>query len=149
MKLKNGANRVMIWRNQTDITLVLAKDTAEVYRQTLAINPRSITEAIWIAAADHLTELSRSARRAAAQPCVLQPLMLRDTDVSGASPCRVLIPFGAKGEYRLEIASNLYPLPEASRCRSLALLADEIASCAQIAWSHGQPDSVWALHPAA
>ena len=149
MKLKNGADRVMIWRNQADVTLVLAANGAEVYRRTLDIEPRAISEEIWGAAARHLTRVSRLARQAAAQPPILQPLMLRKAGGLVTAPCRVLVPFGPKGEYRLEISSNLYPLPDDSRRLRLQMLADEIAACARIARDRSQPTSAAALNPAA
>jgi|GEM_PF-5712904 len=149
MKLKNGANKVMIWRNQADVTLVLAQGGAEVYRQTLDIDPRTASEEIWAAAAQHLNQIGQWARQAAAQPPVLQPLMVRDAASEVAAPCRVLVPFGLKGEYRLEVTSNLYPLPERARQDRLCRLADEIAFCARIARTRSRPVSPVSLHPAA
>jgi hypothetical protein len=149
MKLKNGANKLMVWRNQADVTLVLAHGGAEVYRRTLDIDPRATSEEIWAAAAVHLSRIGQLARQAAAQSPVLQPLMVRDADSTDAASCRVLVPFGLKGEYRLEVTSNLYPLPESVRQNRLCQLAEEIASCARIARSRTRPVSAASLHPAA
>lgn len=149
MKLKNGANTVMVWRNQADVTLVLAQGGSEVYRRTLDIDPRAASEDIWGAAALHLSRIAQLARQAAAQPPVLQPLMVRDVASDMAGPCRVLVPFGLKGEYRLEVTSNLYPLPESARQKRLCQLADEIGTCARIARARSRPVSAATLNPAA
>lgn len=149
MKLKNGANRVMVWRNRADVTLVLARGTAEVYRRTLDIDPRAMSEEIWEAASCHLAQIRQLALQAAHRPPILQPLMVRDATGDGPAPCRVLVPFGSKGEYRLEVASNLYPLPENIRRTRLCQLADEIALCARTARARSQQLSPNSLHPAA
>ncbi|MFD2262988.1 hypothetical protein ACFSM5_08825 [Lacibacterium aquatile] len=144
MKIKNGAEKVLFWRNRADVTLVLARGSTEVGRCQLPIDPQSLTGDIWHMIACCLRAMAGDARRDAHDGMVIQPVPVRDP-ADGTAHTLIHIPFGPRGDNRLEIASNLYPLPEAVRTRHLSRLADEFEACARLADQYARP----ALEPAA